>query len=211
MNKRGQIYVISALILSVIIYGLSGQFNRIEVDPQTDFSEISDNYAGESSRVVNYALYSAKDISQTLASFTKDFLEYARSKEPNIGLVYVYGDDQKTLVENYLKTEDTILIETADETRPMWSHSTETPTEMVVNIGGNIFRNYVPTEISDFGDRYGSVRLKPTEAMRLDIGGVFYDMSLLKENPEFKVIVKNKKKELVELTCYDSNEKSSCE
>jgi len=211
MDKKGQIYVISALILSVIIYGLSGQFNRIETEPQTDFSEISDNYATESSRVVNYALYSAKDIRQTLTLFTKDFLEYARSKEPNIGLVYVYGDDQRTLIENYLKTEDTILVETADEIKPMWSHSTETPTEMVVNIGGNIFRSTVPTEISDFGDRYGSMRLKPTEAMRLDISGVFYDMNLLEENPEFKVIIKNKKKELVELTCYDSNGKRSCE
>ncbi|MFA4887719.1 MAG: hypothetical protein WC595_05885, partial [Candidatus Nanoarchaeia archaeon] len=54
----------------------------------------SDQYKEEQPKVINAAIYEGTDPAEDVLSFTEDYLQYARQREPTFGILYVYKDDQ---------------------------------------------------------------------------------------------------------------------
>ena len=81
---------------------------QIEKTP-TDFFELSDNFEQESVRIVDSEVYNNKksttQISKEIEKFAEKFTKYASSKDPNFGLLYIFGDSKSIKVKNYLKKE----------------------------------------------------------------------------------------------------------
>ncbi len=112
MRKRGQVYILVALVIIVALYGLfavTNKFTQKSVD--SDFEEISDNYARESVRFLN-ELLSKQDPSlkfkDKFINFTVDFTTYTQLKNPDYGLVYAFKKGDSLYVGNFL-TESLIL------------------------------------------------------------------------------------------------------
>ena len=54
MNKKGQIYILAALILSIVVFSLSQTINKFQQEElEEDFEKLSDNYELESSKLIN--------------------------------------------------------------------------------------------------------------------------------------------------------------
>ena len=105
MNKRGQIYILAALIIVFVLYTLYKETNIVkESIIEDDFREISKNYELESSRFLNQLIQSNSDVRSSFINFTVLFTSYAKTKNPNFGLIYSFLYQNKLYIGNYMDT-----------------------------------------------------------------------------------------------------------
>jgi len=93
MEKKGQFYLIAAIIIVMIIVSLSTITNYITVSKKPEkFYDLSKELSEESSRVVEYGVYNEEDTAELIANFTRDyFVGYAAEKTDSTELVFIYG------------------------------------------------------------------------------------------------------------------------
>ena len=108
--KRGQIYILAALLLGFVIFILMSQTNTIQkIILENDFKEISKNYEQESKEFLNQqVLDENQDIEDNFKDFTNKFTEYAHSQKPNFGLIYILNYKGTNYIANYLDTSITV-------------------------------------------------------------------------------------------------------
>ena len=85
MSKRGQIYILAAILLAITIYSLSTTVNIIEQeDIKGDFNSLAQNYEIESFKIINSVLKSGDvSIPEAFENFTFLFSSYSKTKSPN--------------------------------------------------------------------------------------------------------------------------------
>jgi len=183
MNKRGQFYLVIALVISLGIVGVTHKVNTIE-EPVLweDFDMVSQNYLRESSFVINYALENKDDVYVNLDNFTRAYLEYAKKRNPNLGLLYIYGNGSNITITNYLDSSGVINGET------VLGANQELVQDIVVRIGGKEFIYNVPVTSEKFGEGWTGFNLN-NNPFNLSIAGVIHPFNLT-DGPEFKVIIR---------------------
>jgi len=107
MNKRGQFYILVALIVCFLAFIVVSKANTIQEQiALQNFDSFAQNYLEESARVTNEELANQNpDVNSKLSTFTNDFVDYARKKDPNLGVVYIYGEGENLIIKNYLNGE----------------------------------------------------------------------------------------------------------
>lgn len=102
-DKKGQIYLIAAIIIIVVIVGLAGVTNyTLTRKKPVKFYDLSSELSEESSRVVEYGIYNERDIPRLIEDFTDNyFINYAEEKEKGTELVFVYGNKNNITVSSY--------------------------------------------------------------------------------------------------------------
>ena len=110
-QKKGQFYILAAIILSVYAMTLALPKNR-EI-PQSSFSVLYENYLFEAPKVVNSALYNETGSAARLANFTDAYIQMAESFEPNFGIMYAYAHDGVISIRSRLKDNVNITLNTA--------------------------------------------------------------------------------------------------
>ncbi|MEM4337126.1 MAG: hypothetical protein QXG86_03925 [Candidatus Woesearchaeota archaeon] len=78
MNKKSQFYIITAVILLALTFGLSKP--KIKYASDRNFKELCENYIKEAPFAANTG---------NLNEFTQKFVDYGKTKEPNFGLLYL--------------------------------------------------------------------------------------------------------------------------
>ena len=94
MNKRGQIYLLAAIIFAIAIYGVSSIVNKAEQQGlKGDFEKLSENYEAESKIFINSLLgeTSLDTKFEAYAEFTAAFTSYSKSQDSSFGLIYAYS------------------------------------------------------------------------------------------------------------------------
>jgi len=99
MNKKGQVFLIAAIIFIFAVYSVIIKYNTAkEYAALEDYEEITENYQSEFPKVVNKALYKEDEtVESALEKFNKKFLSNARQKDPNYGVLYAYKDARGNL------------------------------------------------------------------------------------------------------------------
>ena len=106
LNKKGQIYLLAALILGFVIYGLSTVVNKFEQQKiEGDFERLSDNYNIESSRLINSLILNNKDVINPFTEFTSLFTAYSKSQNPSFELIYLLEYNNSMQVGNFLSKQ----------------------------------------------------------------------------------------------------------
>ena len=121
MQKRGQIYLLTVIILAFVIYLLYTDTNIVKrTILDDDFEELSQNYDVESAKFVNYLL-TRSTTDQTLTDnsirsyfedFTSFFKSYSKTKNSEFGLLYLFDFRNKLYIGNYLDEDVRITKET---------------------------------------------------------------------------------------------------
>ena len=97
-------YIVSAVILGVIIFGLASKSNFLEKkDIEDDFDEISENYIIEGSEIINYGVNKEKNLFEVFNEFSDKFLDYSGGKDDDLGVLYVLNSEEGVKVKNCLK------------------------------------------------------------------------------------------------------------
>ena len=108
MDKRGQLYIMSAIIIAFILYIIITPSNIIKKTTETsNFQEIAKNFDRESSKFLNSLIKKKQDIYDSFLNFTILFTSYSKTKNPNFGLIYAFIKDNKLYIGNYLQDEAT--------------------------------------------------------------------------------------------------------
>ncbi|MBT3395114.1 hypothetical protein HOA59_03095 [archaeon] len=187
MNKRGQFYIITVLVLAMATYAITMESNTLRKSILfEDFDALSQNYITESTKIINYAIENEDvgNIEDQLDNFTKSFLEYAKQRDPNVELVYIFSNGTNVTVSNYF-----------DETNINYGNSTIFPTSQVVNqtitleVGGKDFAHQTPISVGDLGKTWYTQSGATGEQMNLSISGFLHNFDL-SSGPDFKVIIR---------------------
>ncbi len=186
MNKRGQFYIITALILSFALFGVTYASNTIE-EPVlfSNFNDVSQNYVAESTKLINNLLVEKNSgIQEELNYFTSGFLNYAKIREPSFEMVYFYSEDDAVYYVNELSEG----IEFENETLNLGGED-DIVQNINVEVGGVDFVHQVPITASNFGEDWNTGYIDGP--FRFSIGGIVYPTFELEDN-NFKVVIRSK-------------------
>ena len=190
MDKRGQFYLIIVFILSLAIFGVTYRVNSIsEAIIWEDFNSVSQNYLSESTKVANNAVKGHSDVTDELASFSTSFLEYAQKRNPDLGLLFVYGDKDNITIKNYLDSGGAVDGET------IFGNDQEFVQDVTVRIGGKDFIYKVPITSQNFGEDWSGLTVD-NAPFNLSIAGILHPFNLSASTPEFKVILRTESTDL---------------
>jgi hypothetical protein len=93
-NKKGQFYLIAAIIIVLILSGLASikVYATVNAEPKK-IQDLGSELNVEGYRIVEYGVYNSENITQLLNNFTdKDFAEYFLQKTDATDVVFIYGN-----------------------------------------------------------------------------------------------------------------------
>ncbi len=125
MNKRGQVYILVAIIFSFVIYLLASSVNTAKGSVlDYDFIEVSNNYDQESAKFLT-SLGQEQinnpgiNIETLFNRFAGKFTSYSSVINPSFGFIYFFDyshkDDRKLIIGNHLDQE--ILVWVNDDNK----------------------------------------------------------------------------------------------
>jgi hypothetical protein len=113
MNKRGQMYILAAIILSIAIFSVMKVSNKAVGPAQDNFDFFVDNYEGERSYVMNLGYLEGKEGNHYLRNPNGQdgLLETFQDFGINVGVVHVeYGVTEGWAVTNYLGEDKVVNV-----------------------------------------------------------------------------------------------------
>ena len=184
MNKRGQFYIIIAVLLSFALFTVTYATNTIE-EPvlYSNFNDVSENYVYETSNLINYLLKEQEEVNTTIRAFTVEFMNYAKVRDPNFEMIYFYSEGNLLYVNN--KLDNTLEVEGEN----ILGEGEDIVQDVSLEVGGVDFVHQVPIKASNFGKDWTSTGFEGFGDIKLSIGGIIYPIHL---NPsDFKVIIRS--------------------
>ena len=167
-GKRGQFYIIAAVILIIIIIGLAGVTNYIKVkeEPVTFFN-LGEQLDIEAPYVIDNGIYTGEDIPKLIENFTKRYAQYTGQSNENFQMIIVYGDQTGAQINAYHSIEsgritlgniggigltnvESITPETTQSGSNVSVNLSNNTYNFNLNPGQNFF--FVITTSQDFGD-----------------------------------------------------------
>lgn len=108
MNKRGQFYIIAAILIVMVLFGLASvsTYTIVKPEPKTIY-DLSKDLDRESYKVLEYGIYNKENLTNLSESFSgEDVAKYFLKKTDNANIGFVYGDknDLNFLTYNHIKT-----------------------------------------------------------------------------------------------------------
>lgn len=109
-NKRGQFYIIAAVVIIIAVLGIVGVTNYAKTKTdQVQTYQISKELNLESESVVNYGIFNKKDLSTVLSTFATNYSQYIGQQSD---IYFLYGDQQIVKVIGYTsQSQGTIGID----------------------------------------------------------------------------------------------------
>lgn len=114
MNKKSQFYFFAAVVLIGLVFLVISSQPSITSKNNQNLQNLFENYNYEANVIINNALYENKNISSELRNYTSRFISYAKNKDINLGILYLYSYQNNTYIVNYLK--EPVLIISLDLT-----------------------------------------------------------------------------------------------
>ncbi len=192
MNKRGQFYLILAVVISISFFAITIPQNNVkESFLIQDFNDISNNYVQESPKVANYAIYGNKNVDIVLNDYSSNFLEIIRKRNPSLELIYIYNNGTNVTVKSYAFSSTQVETETGGSTVSLLGSSQDTINNINLKVAGQDFVQQVPLQIKNFGDSFSSVNLN-TNKVILNLGGTLHNFDLTSQGPGINVLITSK-------------------
>ncbi|MBI2663431.1 hypothetical protein HYX15_02770 [Candidatus Woesearchaeota archaeon] len=114
MNKKGQIYILAALVLSIVIFSLSQTINKFYQERiEDDFEKLSSNYEKEASKLINSLINTEGDILEPFSRFTLLFTSYSKAQNPDFELIYSLDYNKAVQIGNFLNQQ--IIVDNGTE------------------------------------------------------------------------------------------------
>ncbi|MEK6890889.1 MAG: hypothetical protein AABX03_02020 [Nanoarchaeota archaeon] len=131
MNKRGQFYIIAAIVIIAALFGIATVTNYVVTKPdQIRQVQLSEELNLESESIINYGLFNGSDLYPLLENFTVQYAEYL-SEDNDIYFVYGDKDLRELHVLSYTQgTQGTVSLSVDG-----------TPTTILIN--GGIFEDKI--------------------------------------------------------------------
>jgi len=102
MNKRGQFYLIAAILILIVVAGMIGVKTYVTTTPQPrGIQNIGTELKEESFHVVDYGIYNEVNTIDLLNNFTENYSYYFLKKTNNANIIFVYGNSSELYAVQY--------------------------------------------------------------------------------------------------------------
>ena len=153
-NKRGQFYIIAAIIIVTILIGSTSivSYAKLSKKPRT-IESLDKELNEEGSRIVSYGISNSRDINVLLDNFTtSEFAPYFLEKTEGTNIIFVYGNASNLSAVKYNTKSTGTISANIGSGSPTWTPTSifaeriqVTPSDpLVVNVtlGSGIKREY---------------------------------------------------------------------
>lgn len=192
MQKRGQIYILAALIILAVIFSLSSVVNKVKQEKiESDFSKLSENYFDESSKFINSLLNVDEDILDSYSNFTVLFTAYSKARNPDFSLIYAIEFNDTIKIGNYLNYQ--IAIDNGTDNYDI--HVLEgcyDNVDAAVSFSG-LSLGIEGIKVSDVKDC--EIEMPFIDKLWIQIGSYWYLFNLIKGKPDLVIVSREEAKE----------------
>lgn len=189
--KKSQFYILAVVIIIAVIAVLITTINqsRFTKEP-TKFYDLSDQFSKETSQVITYGVYQKENIVEVVNNFSSTFLyNYTLEKEPNVELIFLYGNSSDIYLFNY--AESSIKITNCPEGMEMLCLIESSRPLVLGNIKLDIGKGAnIPTQ-SQGQFKSQPINLpKYSNKILIKVAEEDYEFNLKDENEQFLFIIK---------------------
>lgn len=101
-NKRGQFFIIAAVVISAVLVGLVLTKNYVYTqDTPERITSLTEDINDESMRVIDYGVYNEGDLSAKMENFSKVMNTYLSDAAPNTNFIFIYRNKTSLTIRNY--------------------------------------------------------------------------------------------------------------
>jgi hypothetical protein len=102
MNKRGQFFIFSAVIIVSIIFSMAtiSNYAKVRNEPK-NFYDYNYDLRKESNEVLDYGVYSGFREDTNISNFVRLVAEDIRDKDASANFLFAYGNNSTLSIENY--------------------------------------------------------------------------------------------------------------
>ena len=102
MNKGGQFFILSSVIISAIVLSFGAIANVAEVNPEPiDLKDYSYEMKREAGAMIEYDIYNGFPTGINLSVFIQNISEDIRDKDPYANFMFIYGNSSQLYLKNY--------------------------------------------------------------------------------------------------------------
>ena len=169
MNKRGQFYLVAAMLIALIVGGMASVSTRVSINPEPEIiSEIGDDLSRESYSIIEYGVYNDESIDPLLIDFAGDQVrDYFLKKTGDANIIFLFGDRKNLRALQY-----------------------DSGSQGEISIGSSKWNNHKKfvkiKELGDFSDK---------EKVVVELLGNEYDFDIRDNEMFYFVVVKEREKE----------------
>ena len=182
MEKRGQFFILAAVIISSVIVGLAGTANYVKTNQVPEnFYALNSEINSESNKVIDYVVYN-EESDRALEDFISKVAENILDQDPDTELYFIYGDTSSVTVNTDYAKE---------------GGSAEASSEISLQIGDRVFEKTTRDKANTYRSYVSIVPITPEmeEKITLHISEKEYDFPLRENLKIISVIKKEIKNE----------------
>jgi len=138
MNKRGQFYLVAAIIIVLAISGIASvkTYAAVKSEPRK-IQDIGSELREETVRIVDYGVYSKENLTRVLNNFTdSEFAPYFLKKTENTNIIFIYGDANELYSVQYLEEYTGSVFATLGGAAPSWQPASIYANRTKINTAG---------------------------------------------------------------------------
>lgn len=112
-DKRAQLFLLAAVIISVVVLSLGVTVNRAVINREPEgFYEFSYEVQRESSAALDYDIYTNIEGAGDLTEFTDSLIENVEDREPDANFIIISGDNVSgiTIISKWVDFNSTSVI-----------------------------------------------------------------------------------------------------
>lgn len=195
-NKKGQFYLIAALIIIAIIASLILNLNFAKITPEPlEFKELSENFEQEALQIIDQGVFnrdSLDTIQENLEAFARKYTEYTSQKAPKTGFLYVFGNNKDISVVNYL-LEGAEVTTKGENSTTLAGGNALTLHRLTFKVGEEKFIRDLEIKAKEFeGINFASGE---GSLVHLNVGGIPYNIAITKDISFKALTIECKKQE----------------
>lgn len=190
MNKKAQFFILAAVIMSAVIIGIVAVVNYADINKQpVDIYEISEEVNQEGGAILDYQIYNDIEGNENITTFVRAVAQDIRDKDPTTEFIFVYGDKDNLIIENYGSTYANKIP----------GANTELGSEVRLSIGGTPITIEQQETLADFSNAYiisypnedSDIILKEGDFFEVEIKGKIYKFPISNNRKIMFVIQKD--------------------
>jgi len=133
INKKGQFYMITALILCLVTFAAIKSAQKTNIVSSDTFETHVNHLMIESPKVINYALYRNHDVNASFQRFETEYLNYLNAINIELGLIYLINTNNQVMIKNSYNGTVTTNSQTIGYKQYIW---VDEPNKQIVTVDG---------------------------------------------------------------------------
>lgn len=104
-NKKGQFYIVAAIIIIIVIASLTSivTYTLVKPEPKT-IQDLSSELKEESAKIIDFGIYNGVNLTSLLENFTEeDISDYIYQKAKGANITFIYGNKEDLYRVDYSK------------------------------------------------------------------------------------------------------------